>query len=426
MFHLGMLPPRNNVTLEPPIGLNPPGTLRPPRTIPFMPPGGLNIGGIDPAPSTQVDPRIAGWVGNNPIMRGQTYSFGNQATDQPISAASISGQPYGIGSPGAPLPDTPMANSILQNRMLMSSLVGQPMPDIHSQPAAFNIWSNALGHILTHQRGLADMGLRRTELLGINGIPGTLARQAQNATADQLLRQGELAWKQAELQGRLGQGGRRAAMEQFLLQQPGMTPEQAASIMRRAVERGMFSGEVANLPALPIIPGLPGQTNQVPPLATNPVTVPGQPTAPGRPLTNPYQQQQRGQEPEYLPIQSSLDEILGVSQQHPAGAAVQSTGIGEFLARLDNSRPGFVRQNWPAIRAYIRERWGIPAFNRAAQGTTRAGPFVTTPFEGRSGGFARLLSPILTTGEAIGSLFDPELSNEQTGRAMLRNLLNQR
>lgn len=68
----------------------------------------------------------------------------------------------------------------------------------------------------------------------------------------------------------------------------------------------------------------------------------------------------------YDPFVRDFDQIVGEPVTDSSGKKTQAMKIGEFLNKLDTSKqPGFVQQNWPAIQAYIKSKWGEGEFNKA-------------------------------------------------------------
>jgi len=73
-------------------------------------------------------------------------------------------------------------------------------------------------------------------------------------------------------------------------------------------------------------------------------------------------------------IAPTLERYSGRTKDAKGNYAGKPTvGVGEFLWKMDQANPGFLRTNYPAVEAYIKNTFGSEAFNRAAKGLNQYG-----------------------------------------------------
>lgn len=267
---------------------------------------------------------------------------------------------------------------------------------------------------------LGGLGIRGAEVFGANGQPGSLQTRAN----EDRRAEGDFRGRLGLLIEQMGQGSRvRGAVNDFLRANPAATPQQVQAHLMglRQTVPEMFNSPEADQVAdflrgwatTPFGTGPVAAAPQLgpPPSAAGPSPAPGG-SSPGNNPVAPL--------PAYSGIQSLLDQHAGVARDQ-RGVAPQRTSndVGQFLWRLDQSNPGFVRQNFPAIRQYIMDVWGPTGFERAAAGTdsrgqTPAGEYFTDYLPG-VGLAVRAMG-------GVGGLFGGP-SEEIRGRSALQQLL---
>jgi hypothetical protein len=107
---------------------------------------------------------------------------------------------------------------------------------------------------------------------------------------------------------------------------------------------------------------------------TSPGNLPGPPTppTPTPPTPTPNTATKANL---YDPIVTELDKFANTGAPTKAGGQATQQPIGKFLNDLDAAKPGFVRQNWPAIQSYIKTKYGESAFQDAASPAQYVDPF---------------------------------------------------
>lgn len=106
--------------------------------------------------------------------------------------------------------------------------------------------------------------------------------------------------------------------------------------------------------------------------------------------------------------------------------AAGENGVGGFLSSLDRNQPGFIGGNFPAVEAFLRDRYGNSAFQDASAGVS-ASPLggIVTPMNPNAG-FMDNIGRMLSQAVSPISPFNRQMNEEQSGRAMLANLLASR
>jgi hypothetical protein len=216
------------------------------------------------------------------------------------------------------------------------------------------------------------------------------------------------------------QGRRQALYGKFI--ESGQKPAEAADSLRLAEEAGILG----DLPGFPV--GAPASRSAAP-VTTIDGEKPPAKTPPVRKV--------------YFDIEHQLNPAL----RKPTGKAVGgqeetvNRTVGEFLANLNATMPqGYVRQNWPKIEAYLRDKLGGQAVEAAKEPPAEVSAWDLLPLAGYGKrlydaatgnykqprwtlipGFGQLALPF-----ASEQRFFTKPSEDEQGRSMLRQLLEGR
>lgn len=124
----------------------------------------------------------------------------------------------------------------------------------------------------------------------------------------------------------------------------------------------------------------PGQKLGPAPSTAPPGAGPGGGTAPPPPAPPPSNLAT------YAPIEGTLNEYSRDASPDGGKTPGGMRGIGAFLQKLDSAKPGFVRQNWPMIEAYIKAQadpsWGERGLAEAKRMPVRSQISDMIPFSG--------------------------------------------
>jgi hypothetical protein len=315
---------------------------------------------------------------------------------------------------------------------------------------ALNAYANLLSQYTTGPESPTQAAARimQQQSHALEAESSARHREAQTGIAQ--AGEDRLRWQEWQ---RLSPEGRRAQAEAYIMQQPGMTPEIAQRQMAEYVRRGFFGPAAAAMPATPWAgrgaattrnPGpsaggaLPAPTGNVTAPTPNnaqgaPIVMPNRqtPTTGGAESINPYETgANRDPGRSYDAIRSVLDEAAAdpaAGRPAPGSGGRAAVGtIGEMIARLERSRPGFAAANMPAITAYLRDNFPEGDYDRARYGVVQSAGGYYDPFMSR-GFFGRLAHPLLAAGQAIGNAtMGGQMSQDQQGRALLATYLRNR